>query len=97
MTQLSYNWHDQNSVYGTTPYIARQQVALAQAFWDKQLGKSHSFLLGSSFRYTHYNDNSPATASPNGQSNAPSNIMLPGLFLQIMDFLNPEPNCFRIH
>ena len=82
MTQLSYNWHDQNSVYGSTPYIARQQVAFAQAFWDKQLGKSHSFLLGSSFRYTHYDDNSPATATPDGNNNAPSKIILPGVFVQ---------------
>lgn len=90
MTQLSYNWHDQNSVYGTTPYIAQQQVAFAQAFWDKQLGKSHSFLLGSSIRLTHYDDNSPATATPNGQSNAPSNIILPGVFLQDEWTLNPK-------
>jgi outer membrane receptor for ferrienterochelin and colicins len=82
MTQISYNWHDQNSVYGTTPYIALQQVAFAQAYWDKQLGRSHSFLLGSSIRYTHYDDNSPATASPDGKNNAPSKIILPGVFIQ---------------
>jgi outer membrane receptor for ferrienterochelin and colicins len=90
ITQLSYNWHDQNSVYGTTPYIARQQVAFAQAYWDKQLDKAHSFLFGSSIRYTHYDDNSPATASPNGQTNAPSNIILPGVFLQDEWTLNPK-------
>lgn len=90
ITQLSYNWHDQNSVYGTTPYIAQQQVAFAQAYWDKQLGRSHSFLLGSSLRYTHYDDNSPATARPDGKTNAPSKIMLPGMFIQDEWTLNPQ-------
>lgn len=82
MTQVSYNWHDQNSVYGIIPYIARQQVAFAQGYWDKSIGKRHSFLLGSSLRYTYYDDNTPATASADGLKNVPAITVLPGVFVQ---------------
>ena len=81
-TQFSYNWHDQNSYYGTTPYMATQQVAFLQAYWDKQFGDSHTFLLGAAMRYTRYDDNTPATASANGIDNRPQNTPLPGLFIQ---------------
>lgn len=80
-TQFSYNWHDQNSWYGNTPYMATQQVAFIQSYWDKTI-KNHNFLAGASFRYTYYDDNTPATASPDGSKNRPSETPLPGLFLQ---------------
>lgn len=84
MLQLSYNWHDQDSWYGTVPYMARQQVAFGQAYWDKQLGAKHAFLLGAAYRYTYYDDNTPGTA--NGDSlhpqNAPMKTPLPGAFIQ---------------
>ncbi len=80
-TQYSYNWHDQNSWYGTTPYMANQQVAFIQTYWDKQLGENHNFLLGAALRYTSYDDNTPATAGTDG-SNNPSRKALPGLFVQ---------------
>ena len=81
-TQLSYNWHNQNSWYGTTPYFATQQVAFVQTYWDKQLSDSHSLFLGSSFRYTNYDDNTPATASGDGTANQPQRTPLPGFFIQ---------------
>lgn len=80
-TQFSYNWHDQNSVYGTTPYMATQQVGFIQTYWDKQFGESHNFLLGAALRYTEYDDNTPATAALNGD-NKSSRKMLPGIFIQ---------------
>jgi len=82
MTQFSYNWHDQNSWYGTTPYKANQKVAFAQTYWDKNWRKSHNFLLGASFRYTYYDDNTPATADPSGRYNQPSKTPIPGIFVQ---------------
>lgn len=82
MTQFSYNWHDQNSWYADTPYKAVQKVAFAQAYWDKKWRNSHNFLLGASFRYTHYDDNTPATATSDGLRNQPSNTPLPGVFVQ---------------
>jgi outer membrane receptor for ferrienterochelin and colicins len=80
-TQFSYNWHNQDSYYGTTPYMATQQVAFMQAYWDKQLGNSHTLLLGAAFRYTHYDDNTPGTAHENGANN-PQETPLPGFFIQ---------------
>lgn len=80
-TQYSYNWHDQNSWYGTTPYMATQQVGFVQAYWDRQFGEKHNFLLGAALRYTVYDDNTPATAFVNGD-NHPSRKALPGLFVQ---------------
>ncbi|RXK86699.1 TonB-dependent receptor plug domain-containing protein [Filimonas effusa] len=82
MAQLSYNWHDQGSYYGTTPYNANQQVAFAQLYWDKQFGSNHSFLLGGSYRYTLYDDNTPGTTAADGVTNQPAKTPLPGLFIQ---------------
>lgn len=81
-TQFSVNLHDQNSYYGITPYMANQQVAFAQAYWDKPLARGHNMLLGASYRYTIYDDNTPATASADGLLNAPAHTPLPGVFLQ---------------
>jgi len=80
-TQFSYNWHDQNSYYGATPYMATQQVAFLQAYWDKKFNDAHTFLLGAAMRYTLYDDNTPATATVTGR-NQPQETPLPGLFIQ---------------
>ncbi len=82
LTQFSYNYHSQHSYYGNTPYMATQQVAFAQAYWDRQLSPDHNFLLGATMRYTVYDDNTPATASANGNKNSPSKTPLPGAFVQ---------------
>lgn len=81
-TQFSYNFHNQNSLYGVTPYMAKQQVAFAQAYWDKLLAEDHNLLLGATFRYTYYDDNTPATASADGMRNQPMHTPLPGIFAQ---------------
>ena len=82
MLQLSYNWHNQNSYYGFTPYMATQQVGFTQMYWDKSLGKKHNLLLGATYRYTWYDDNTPATASADGLINMPAKTPLPGIFIQ---------------
>ncbi len=82
MTQFSYNWHDQNSFYGNTSYMANQQVAFGQIYWDKEFSIRHNFLLGAAFRYTYYDDNTPATASADSLHNAPMKTPLPGMFIQ---------------
>ncbi|SJZ68114.1 TonB-dependent receptor [Sediminibacterium ginsengisoli] len=82
MTQFSYNWHNQDSYYGTTPYMATQNVAFIQSYWDKSIGKNHDFIAGASLRYTYYDDNTPATASPDGSTNRPARTWLPGVFMQ---------------
>ncbi|HRP55029.1 TonB-dependent receptor [Agriterribacter sp.] len=80
--QFSYNRHQQDSWYGTIPYMAEQQVLFAQMFWDKQWGSRHNFLLGGSYRHTFYDDNTPATATADGSKNAATHTPLPGIFVQ---------------
>ncbi|TAE72653.1 MAG: TonB-dependent receptor [Bacteroidetes bacterium] len=80
--QWSMNGHNQNSFYGTTSYNAQQYIAFGQLTWHKTLFNQHDFLLGAAYRYTYYDDNTPATADENGIKNIPSVIKLPGFFLQ---------------
>lgn len=81
-TWFSVNHHNQDSWYGNMPYKANQQVAFVQAYWDKPFSSRYQLLLGSSFRFTRYDDNTPATASADGKQNAPALTPLPGIFLQ---------------
>jgi outer membrane receptor for ferrienterochelin and colicins len=77
---VSYNYHLQDSYYGTIKYYAGQQVAFAQLRWNRTWGR-HDVLMGIPFRYTYYDDNSPATANLNGD-NKPAHSFLPGIFVQ---------------
>ena len=83
MLAFSYNSHAQDSRYGTTSYIANQQIGFTQLTWDKKIGKQ-DFLLGTALRYTFYDDNTPATQ--NTDSINPKTIAqktwLPGIFMQ---------------
>ncbi|HUM65274.1 MAG TPA: TonB-dependent receptor [Chitinophagaceae bacterium] len=74
--------HDQNSYYGTIPYMAKQKIAFGQLTWDKQAGQNHNLLLGSALRYNYYDDNSTATVDTLNDSNRPERYTIPGLFLQ---------------
>ena len=85
MLQFSVNGHDQNSVYGNVIYNAQQYIAFSQLTWNKNIGPHHDILVGLSYRYTHYDDNTPATAEVLGTEmgkTKPSQIALPGLFIQ---------------
>jgi outer membrane receptor for ferrienterochelin and colicins len=57
---FSYTDHDQNSVYGDMPYMAKQRIGFGQLTWDKKINK-HDLLFGTALRYNYYNDNTPAT------------------------------------
>lgn len=91
--QLSANGHDQNSVYGNMPYLAKQNIGFTQLIWNKPLGERHDILAGAAYRYTYYDDNTPATASFDTTAN-PSNLAsvthLPGVFLQDEIALNSQ-------
>ncbi|HEX8575445.1 MAG TPA: TonB-dependent receptor [Flavobacterium sp.] len=52
--------HNQNSVYGNVPYLARQKIGFAQLTLDKKIA-NHDFLFGTALRHQYYNDNTPAT------------------------------------
>jgi outer membrane receptor for ferrienterochelin and colicins len=83
MLSFSYNDHDQNSVYGNTPYIADQKIGFTQLTWDKKMGRN-DFLIGTAIRYTFYDDNTPGTATADtiNQQNQPQKTWLPGIFIQ---------------
>jgi outer membrane receptor for ferrienterochelin and colicins len=57
---FSYTDHDQNSVYGNTPYLAQQRIGFGQLTWDKQIN-NHDLLFGTALRYQYYDDNTTAT------------------------------------
>jgi outer membrane receptor for ferrienterochelin and colicins len=48
---FSLTSHQQDSRYGTTSYIAQQNISFAQLTLDKKL-KNHDLLFGTAFRYT---------------------------------------------
>jgi outer membrane receptor for ferrienterochelin and colicins len=76
---FSLNKHNQDSRYGTTSYIAEQQIGFGQLTWDKKIA-NHDLLFGAALRYTFYDDNTPATTGLN-QAIA-NDTWLPGLFIQ---------------
>ena len=86
---FSFNQHQQNSVYGSTLYLATQRIAFGQLLWDKKLSKNHDALLGLNFRHTFYDDNTPVTQISDTQ-NAPDLIALPGFFAQDEITLNAK-------
>ena len=57
---FSYTDHDQNSVYGDVPYLAKQRIGFGQLTWDKTLN-NHDLLFGTALRYQYYDDNTAAT------------------------------------
>lgn len=77
ITQLSYNLHDQDSYYGTTPFMAFQSTAFEQTYWNKSVGrkKRHDMLIGLAYKNLWYDDSTPIT-EVNEQSHTA------GLFLQ---------------
>lgn len=81
ITQFSYNFHDQNSFYGTNPFLATQKVGFLQTYWNKKLG-SHDIILGATFKKTFYDDNTPGTLSADGLTNDPMRSPVFGVFIQ---------------
>lgn len=85
---FSLSSHDQNSVYGDVPYLADQNIAYAQLHWNKVKWDVHELLFGAAYRYTFYDDNTPATGID--ANNQPSIIHLPGVFIQDNISLNEK-------
>nr|WP_308419855.1 TonB-dependent receptor [Pontibacter amylolyticus] len=79
---FSYNDHQQNAAYGETVYRGHQRVGFGQLVWDKNLGAKQKLLLGTTYRYTWYDDNTPATQREAGAENQPDRTSLPGAFAQ---------------
>ena len=72
--QFSLTDHDQNSVYGNIPFMARQRIAFGQLTWTKDV-ENHDFLFGAAYRYQMYNDNTTATEKA-------EHANVPGVFIQ---------------
>lgn len=86
--QFSANGHNQNSFYGDVSYNADQYVGFGQITWNKTIGK-HDIVSGAVYRYTYYDDNTPATFDTDSNQNNASIIHLPGAFVQDEIRLNP--------
>jgi outer membrane receptor for ferrienterochelin and colicins len=90
MFQFSANGHDQNSVYGNTLFMADQYIAFGQLTWFKSAGR-HDLLTGLTYRYTYYDDNTPATADGHDiNKNKPTHTKLPAIFVQDEISLNEQ-------
>lgn len=87
---FSLNRHQQDSYYGTVPYLADQRIGFGQLTWERRVGRRHDLLFGTGLRRTFYDDNTPVTASPNSTENAPQNTWLPGVFVQDEWRLHPR-------
>ncbi len=77
----SYAFHDQNSYYGTLPFLGRQHVGFTQLHWTKEL-KRHDLLSGLTFRMDHYDDNTVISQDSITGSSIPIITLLPGFFAQ---------------
>lgn len=82
--QGSYNFHKQASFYGDVPYNATQQIGFTQLVYNKPLNSKTHLSTALAYRYTYYDDNTPATADEESTNiNKPSISHIPGLFAQI--------------
>jgi len=82
MFSFSTNGHNQNSYYGDLPYMADQYIGFGQLTWNKEFGR-HDLVTGLAYRYTYYDDNTPATADFNNpDQNKETHTNLPGVFIQ---------------
>jgi outer membrane receptor for ferrienterochelin and colicins len=80
LAEASYNYHFQDSYYGTDHYVGKQHTAFGQVRWQKQSGKNY-WVAGLPVRMIWYDDNTPATEKENGV-NAPSLQSMVGGFIQ---------------
>lgn len=79
---FSATGHNQNSYYGTIPYMGKQKIFFGQLTWDKNISGKQNALLGLAGRYNYYDDNSTATRETLTANNKPDRFFLPGIFLQ---------------
>lgn len=78
---FSATQHDQNSWYGTIPFMAKQRIAFGQLIWDKAI-RRHHLLGGAVARFNYYDDNSTATIDTLTGKNKPDKYLIPGVFIQ---------------
>ena len=86
--QYSFNDHNQNAAYGKVLLKSDQTIGFGQLVWNKNITK-HELLLGLTYRFTHYDDNTTATFNNFSNQNMASITYLPGIFIQNQTQLNP--------
>ncbi|TCJ12607.1 TonB-dependent receptor [Flaviaesturariibacter flavus] len=87
---FSATGHRQNAAYGTTAFLAEQNILFGQLTWNGNLGRRHDLLVGAVGRHTFYDDNSTATVDTLTRINAPERVLLPGIFVQDEWTLSPR-------
>ena len=72
---FSYAWHDQDAMYGDTPYIGDFQTYFANLTREGTLGGNHHYLVGLTARHHIHDDNTVATEDRFSR-------FIPGVFFQ---------------
>ncbi len=85
--QFSFNHHHHDSVYGETLFNANQSISFGQFIWNHSFEKNE-WLLGLTYRYTLYDDDTTATFDETTSLNQSNKTHLPGLFIQNLFKLN---------
>ncbi len=75
----SFSYHNQNSYYGSTGYLAEQYIGFANFIWSREVGR-HDLLAGLTGRYEWYDDNTVATTDT--LTHFAKGQVTPGLFVQ---------------
>lgn len=81
-TQLSYNIHHQDSYYGLFPYNALQHTGFIQNYADFHFGSRHDVLAGINYKYSWFDDDTPATFNFPEGLNQPQVLHTTGIFFQ---------------
>jgi len=72
---FSYAWHDQDSVYGDTPYVGNFHTFFGNLIRQGRWGSNHALLVGLTARHLIQDDNTVATVERDAQ-------FIPGVFVQ---------------
>ncbi len=80
---FSYAWHDQDAVYGDTPYMGEFHTYFANLTRTGSLGTNHNYLVGLTARHLVHDDNTVATEQS-------YNRFIPGVFAQDEFAVSPE-------
>lgn len=70
----SYSYHFQDSYYGSTKFMAKQEIYFANLIWNKKLGLNHDLVIGYTHRYQTFLDSTLALVN--------DKKFIPAFFLQ---------------
>jgi outer membrane receptor for ferrienterochelin and colicins len=79
---FSYNFHQQNSHYGTTHLFANQHNVFVQLSAEILRTKKYNINFGLNYRQTYYDDNTVATHNEIDNKTIPQINTMPGVYIQ---------------